>query len=118
MSLYKCNCGKYYTIPKEAKKLLSTVLPENKVVSFVLVCPNCGNKTVSGGEPDYVYCEEGGVMCFGFDYNKTRDTDLPHFKSVLLTETINGKHEFSTIDGSIYENSKIIYLKRTQKEKE
>lgn len=107
MSLYQCNCGTYYTEPKEATNIIASCIENKKAMKVVLICQNCGEKSVHGGEPDFDYFDDSSIiMRFGGDYIPEDDKDIPHFNSIILEECDEDKSEFATYDNGI------IHLKR------
>lgn len=98
MSFYKCVCGTYYTNSKEADKVLSSCIKEDKPTEFVSKCTVCGDLIIRGGEPDIDF-ETGkpSIMCFGREY-KEQDSDLPVFDNIILEECDGVEAEFSIID--------------------
>lgn len=113
MSLYRCTCGQWYTLPKELDDHIDSVTDDNPVKAGVVICANCGNKHVTGGELEYDYLSEHDdprycIMVFGRDYNEKTDVNLDEYTSVKLVETndVQGD-EFVTFD-----QGKTLYLKR------
>lgn len=78
--MYECNrCNNLYDLPDQADKLFKFVTPDIDI-EFVLRCPFCKTKKITGGE--FYWDEIGnqrGIMLFGREYNDHDDHNLPMY---------------------------------------